>query len=125
VTKIRIKTGDIEATVQLNESQTARKILECLPIEGRVNLWGEEIYFIIPVKCPPEAPKGVVEIGDIAYWPEGSGFCIFFGKTPVSTEDKIIPASPVNVIGKIIGDARIFKKAKTGTKITISKVQDA
>lgn len=116
---IKIKTGDIEATAQLNESQTAKKIFDSLPIEARLSLWGDEIYFTIPVKCPPEEPKEAVEIGDIAYWPEGSGFCIFFGKTPISTEDKIIPASPVNVIGKVIGDAKIFKKAKSGAKITI------
>jgi hypothetical protein len=90
-----------------------------LPIKGRVNLWGNEIYFSIPLSLDLEAGQEVVNIGDLGYWPDGNAFCIFFGPTPVSQRDEIRPASPVTVFGKVIGDATVFRRVATGTKITI------
>jgi len=117
--KIRIRAGAIEATAELNNTRTAQAIWEALPIKGRVNLWGDEIYFSIPLSLQLEAGQEVVSIGDLGYWPDGNAFCIFFGPTPVSQGDEIRPASQVTVFGKVIGDAMIFKKVATGTKITI------
>jgi len=117
--KIRITAGTIEAAAELNATRTAQAIWEALPIKGRVNLWGEEIYFSIPVKLKLEAGQELVSLGDLGYWPEGNAFCIFFGPTPVSQEDEIRPASQVTVFGKVIGDARVFKKVAAGTKITV------
>ena len=90
-------------------------------MEGRVNTWGEEIYFSIPVDVGLENAKAVVSEGDLGYWPPGNAFCIFFGLTPASQGDEIRPASPVNVFGKIIGDAKAFKKVRSGAKIIIEK----
>ncbi|NWF78330.1 MAG: hypothetical protein HXY36_07065 [Chloroflexi bacterium] len=119
--KIRIKAGAIEATAELNGTKTAQAIWEALPITGRVNLWGDEIYFSTPLRLKLEAGQEVVNIGDLGYWPEGNGFCIFFGLTPVSQADEIRAASPVTVFGKVIGDATIFKKVAEGTKITVRR----
>jgi len=118
--KIRIAAGAIEAEAELNNTETAQAIWQALPIKGRVSLWGDEIYFSIPVNLQLEEGQKVVSIGDLGYWPNGSAFCIFFGRTPVSQGDEIRPASPVTVFGKIIGDARVFKKAAEGTRITIT-----
>ena len=117
--KIRIRAGAIEAEAELNDTKTAQAIWETLPIKGRVNLWGDEIYFSIPLSLKLEAGQGVVNIGELGYWPDGNAFCIFFGPTPVSQGDEIRPASPVTVFGKVIGNATIFKKVATGTEITI------
>jgi hypothetical protein len=117
--KIRISAGAIEATAELNDTSTAQAIWEALPAKGRVNLWGDEIYFSIPVSLKLEAGQEVVSIGDLGYWPDGNAFCIFFGPTPVSRRDEIRPASQVTVFGKVIGDATVFKKVAAGTKITI------
>jgi hypothetical protein len=117
--KIQISAGVIEATAELNNTRTAQAIWEALPITGRVNLWGDEIYFSIPVKLKLEAGQELVSIGDLVYWPEGNAFCIFFGRTPLSQGDEIRPASPVTVFGKVIGNATLFKKAAAGTKITV------
>jgi hypothetical protein len=117
--KIRITVAEVEATAELNDTGTAQAIWQALPITGRVNLWGDEIYFSIPVKLKSEAGQEVVSIGDLGYWPDGSAFCIFFGPTPVSQSDEIRAASPVTVFGKVIGDAAIFKKVAPRTKITI------
>ena len=62
-----------------------------------------------------------VEKGELGFWPEGDAFCIFFGPTPASTGDEIRPASAVNVFGKVIGDAAIFKQVPPGTKIIIER----
>jgi hypothetical protein len=117
--KIRITAGAIEATAELNNTRTAQAIWEALPIKGRVNLWGDEIYFSIPLSLQLEAGQEVVNIGDLGYWSDGNAFCIFFGPTPVSQGDEIRPASPVTVFGKVISDANTFKKIAEGTKITI------
>lgn len=119
--KIQIRTGLVEAVAELNNTKTAQAIWESLPIRGRVNLWGEEIYFSIPLNLELEAGQELVSIGDLGYWPQGSAFCIFFGPTPISKGDRIRPASPVTVFGKVIGDTSLFKQVASGTEITIKK----
>jgi len=119
--EINIRAGAIEAEAELNDTRTAQAIWEILPIEGRVNLWADEIYFPIPLSLELETGQDLVNIGELGYWPEGNAFCIFFGPTPVSQGDEIRPASPVTVFGKIHGDATIFKKVATGMKITIRR----
>ncbi len=118
--RIRIRAGKVEAAAELNDTGTAQAIWQALPIKGRVNLWGDEIYFSIPLSLQLEAGQEVVNIGDLGYWPDGNAFCIFFGPTPVSQGNEIRPASPVTVFGKVIGDAKIFKKAAAGTRIAIT-----
>ena len=109
--KIRIKIGSLSVEAELNDSATSRKIVEALPIKTSFNTWGDEIYFTIPVSSDlDETAQEEVAIGDLGYWPSGKAFCIFFGPTPMSSSDKIIPASAVNIIGKIIGDAKQFKE---------------
>jgi uncharacterized protein len=120
--KIKITAGGVEADAVLNDSPTARKVWEALPIEARGNTWGDEIYFAIPVKSSLEKDaREVVEIGDLGYWPTGSAFCIFFGPTPVSRGSEVRPASAVNVIGRVSGDAKGFKKVSDGAKVRIEK----
>jgi hypothetical protein len=119
--RIRIKARTVEAIAELNDTRTAQAIWEALPFKGFANLWGDEIYFSIPLILPPESGKEFVNIGDLGYWPQGNAFCIFFGPTPISKEGKIKPASAVNVFGKVIGDATIFKQIASGTKVVIEQ----
>ena len=121
VKKITITTEDLKVGASLNDSKTAQNIWDALPIEGRVNTWGDEIYFSIPVNVGSENAKAVVSEGDLGYWSPGNAFCIFFGLTPASQGDEIRPASPVNIFGKIIGDPKAFKKVSSGAKIIIEK----
>ena len=120
--KIKISASSVEMEAELDDSDTAEKIWEILPIEGQANRWGEEIYFSIPLKLPEENAKETVEDGDLAFWPSGSGFCIFFGPTPISRNGEIRPASPVNVFGKVLGDAKQFSAIEEGEKIIIEKI---
>lgn len=119
--KIRIKAGLIEAVAELNDTKTAEAIWEALPIKGHVNLWGEEIYFSIPLSLELEAGRKLVSIGDLGYWPQGSDFCIFFGPTPISGRGEIRPASPVTVFGRISGNATIFRQVGPGGEITVER----
>jgi hypothetical protein len=122
VKKIRIVIGDTKAEAELNDSKTAQLIWEALPMEAKANLWGEEIYFAIPVKIGQEkGASEVVSVGELGYWPPGHAFCIFFGPTPASRGDEIRAASAVNIIGKVSGDPKIFLKARDGAKITLEK----
>jgi hypothetical protein len=117
---IRITIGNITIKGELNESPTAEAISRKLPIKGNANTWGEEIYFEIPVaeKQAPDAREDM-DLGELGYWPVGRALCIFFGPTPVSTDDKPRAASPVNPIGRLIEDPSPLRKVKSGTGILI------
>ena len=119
--KIKITVGEIEAEAELNDTRTAQAIWEVLPLKKQVNLWGDEIYFSIPLSLAPEAGQELVNVGDLGYWPDGNAFCIFFGPTPISQSGEIRAASQVTVFAKVIGDATVFKKVSTGTEITIRR----
>ena len=122
--RIRIKAGRIEMSAELNESKTASLIWDALPIKAKVNTWGDEIYFSVPVKAELDNPKEVVEKGDLGYWPPESAFCIFFGPTPISKGDEIRPASGVNLVGRLLGDPREFKKVSSGERIILEKEEE-
>ena len=93
--------------------RTINTILRGLPFEGRATLWGNKVYFQIPVKIGKEKSVLNVEKGTIAYWPMGTAFCIFF--------DQSQTYSAVNRIGNILGNIDLFKKVKNGTKIRIER----
>lgn len=120
--KIKFITSKVTIKGELNNSQTAQKIYEKLPFEAKANTWGEEIYFEIPANLKPENATQDVEVGDIAYWPQGACLCIFFGRTPVSTNNKPRPASEVNIVGKVIDEVSILKNIKSGDKITVVRL---
>jgi hypothetical protein len=119
--RIRITAGPVTASATLNDSSTARAIWDALPIEVPGSTWGDEIYFGIPVQRGDEDAKAVVEVGDLGYWPPGHAFCIFFGPTPASRGDEVRPASPVNVVGRVEGDATVFKKVASGTRVRLER----
>jgi uncharacterized protein len=122
--KIKITVGKKSAEGVLYDTQTAKKVLDALPISTEVNTWGDEIYFAIPVEEELDnTAKELVELGDIGYWPSGNAFCIFYGKTPISQANEIRPASAVNMIGKIQGDPLVFKGVKDGEKILLEKFE--
>jgi hypothetical protein len=118
--KIAIKIGDITVNAELNDTLTARKIAEILPFTSSYSTWGEEIYFSIPVRSGlDENAKEKVEPGDLGYWPAGNAFCIFFGPTPVSGSGEIVPASAVNIVGKVTDDPKKFLEVMGLDEITL------
>ena len=120
--KIVITAEEISMTAELNENPTAQKIWSQLPLEGRANTWGDEIYFEIPVTAGQEPDaREVVEVGELGFWPMGNAFCIFFGPTPVSTDERPRAYSPVNILGRVLGDATQFRVVRGGTLVTLTR----
>lgn len=122
---IKIISKNFEFLVELNDSKTSQEIIKKLPIVSRSNIWGNEIYFQIPVYSELENGIEILDTGSVAYWPPGNAFCIFFGKTPASTKDKPQAASPVTVIGKIIDNKSFpdLKKISDGDIIELKIVE--
>jgi len=117
--RIVIKAGEVEAEAELNDTKTAQAIWQALPLRARASIWGEEIYFSIPVSLGTERGQEVVQKGDLGYWAPGSAFCIFFGPTPASRGPEIRPASAVTVFGQVLGDPMAFKKVRSGAQVSI------
>lgn len=112
--RIRIKADRVDMTATLNDTSTAARIVAALPITSAARLWGDEVYFDIPVHAEEDDPQATVPSGTIAFWPPGGCFCIFFGQTP---------ASPVNVVGTLDGEPSEFAKVQPGETITLEKAE--
>ncbi len=121
--KIRISLENFTLEAEMLATPTAHKIIEALPIEGAATRWGDEIYFDIGlhVDSEPQARQDV-KVGDLAFWPAGRAFCIFFGPTPVSRGDQPRAYSPVNVFGHVAGDMAMLKSVSDGAAIKISRI---
>lgn len=120
--KIKIMIKDIILEAELLDTKTAAEIANVLPIETHPEEWGDEFYFEIPVEMSlDDTATTKVKVGDIGYWPPGNALAIFFGPTPISRSSEPVPASDVNLVGRIIGDATILKKVKGAGKIRIEK----
>ena len=121
--KIIISTENLRMEAILAEGSSADIFWNTLPITGRVNTWGDEIYFNVNLQMPlDDDASDIVESGDIAFWPPGSAFCIFFGRTPASLGDEVRAASAVNVLGKIDGDEREFRSVPSGEEIRLEQL---
>lgn len=105
--------------IAFNDTDTAARIIAALPVEAEARVWGEEIYFTLPVELEQEAPRELVEKGDVAYWPPGRALCLFFGPTPVSGPDEIRPYSPVTVVGRVRGDPRVLGGVRAGERLRL------
>lgn len=121
--EIIIRAGDTTLEAVLDDSATADAVWDLLPLEVQGSTWGDELYFALPeeLTLKPENAGEVIEIGDIGYWPPGNAFCIFFGPTPVSIGDEPRAASPVNVFGKVTGDATELEEVRSGEMIIVEK----
>jgi hypothetical protein len=112
--KLVIACRGFEVEAELLERvrpKTCGEIWKSLPLEAELEIWKEEVYFEIPVKIPPEHPTSRTTAGDVSYWPEGPGFCIFFGSSQ--------PISPVNTFARIKSGVENFRKVRSGDRITV------
>jgi len=117
---LTIRGGEIRLTVELDSGPTAEKLLSCLPFEARASLWGDEVYFRIPVSAGLEdGAHEVVEVGDVCYWPEGEAMCLFFGPTPASACDEPRAASAVTVLGKVTGGLEDIGRIASGETLIV------
>lgn len=120
--KITILVDGTPFEAELSDTPSGRAVEAALPIESRIQTWGEEFYFTsgLGLELDETATKDV-EVGDLAYWPEGDALCIFFGRTPASMSDKPVPYGPVNKVGKLTVDAAPLKKMLKAKKIVLKR----
>ena len=120
---LKIEIEAITVTAEVYNTPTGEVILAALPLESRISVWGEEIYFNVPVSLESEPDaREIVEVGDLGYWPMGPAFCIFFGPTPVSQGQEPRAYSPVNVFGKVRGDATVLTRVPDGALVKVTRV---
>ena len=122
--QIQISTGNLTLAATLNELETANQLWESLPITGRVQIWGDEIYFSIPLNVEEElGSQETVQAGTVAYWPPGSALCLFWGPTPISAPGEIRPASAVNVVGILDNAPNLLAEVPSQAEIIIEKIE--
>ena len=119
--RIKIRASSVEVVAELDDSLTAQNILEALPTKAQANLWGDEVYFCLPVDCCQTNMQEVVEPGDIGYWAPGEAMCLFFGPTPASRGKEIRPASKVHVFGRIVGDPTVLRAVRQGEELILER----
>ncbi len=123
--RIQISAGDVTVTASLNDSATAEAIWQALPLEGSADLWGDEIYFAIPLMLDQaDDARQEMQIGELGYWPDGYAFCIFFGPTPVSEGKQPRAFSNVNPFGAIEGKAKVLKSVQSGEIVRIERLEE-
>ncbi|MEM2128584.1 MAG: cyclophilin-like fold protein [Candidatus Methanomethylicaceae archaeon] len=98
--------------IRILAPRTVEALIGALPFNSKAFLWKEEVYFETPVTMGPEKSRSTVQTGDVAYWPPGRAFCIFYGKSQ--------PYSPVNVIGRVVTDLEPLKKVRQGEWVKVS-----
>ncbi len=104
-----------------NSPKTVNDFIEKLPFTVDLNVWGDEIYTSeSPITQPEENAKSPVQLNDVAYWPTGKAICLFYGSTPIGNPGEITPASPVNVLGKIILPDKSILNNADGKNATFS-----
>ena len=91
--------------------RTVESLVGGMPFTSKSFLWKEEVYFETPISMGLEKPRAAVQPGDLAYWPPGKAFCIFFGKSQ--------PYSPVNIIGRITSDLQALGTVRKGEWVKV------
>jgi hypothetical protein len=120
---IKILIENLAVEAEIYDTPSGEAILSALPLESQANVWGEEIYFDVPVRLElePDA-RETVAVGDLGYWPMGPAFCIFFGPTPASQGTEPRAYSPVNVFGKVMGDPTVLTHVQGGAVVKVAYI---
>ena len=104
-----------------NSPKTVQDFVEKLPFTVDLNVWGDEIYTSkSPISQPEENAKSPVNLHDVAYWPTGKAICLFYGHNPIGKPGEITPASPVNIIGKIVSPDKTILENVHSERATFS-----
>ena len=120
--KCKICIKNYEIIVDLNDTETAEKIWDSLPINSKINVWGEEIYFYVSVSADiANDAKAVINLGEIVYWSAGKAIAIGFGKTPISQGNEIRLADKCNVWGKTNFDLKKLVNINSGCDVLVEK----
>ena len=123
MTRINIRSGSLSFQATLADNASGQGLASILPLSGRANTWGDEIYFSIPLEAELEVgATDQLPAGSLAFWPPGNAFCIIWGPTPASQGDEPRFASPVNLLGSIESDLGPLSRIRDGDEVVIEAV---
>ena len=119
---ISMAFGKHALAVALNDGPAARMLAAALPMPVSMSRWGEgEYYGTLPVTLPArEKRRDVFEVGEVALWPDGNAFCVFFGPTPASRGSEPRMASPGIPLGRIVGGIDALAGSGPSLRVTLS-----
>ncbi|MFH2145163.1 MAG: cyclophilin-like fold protein [Candidatus Omnitrophota bacterium] len=120
--RVSFQTPTYNFIVEFNGTRAAREVISSLPLDSKISVWGDEIYFKTGIRVSLGQDTTDVNIGDVAYWREGQCLCVFFGATPLSTGDKPVPASGVILIGKTEINPQEARKIKDGDPVRVAQI---
>ena len=121
MSNIKVRTRSGEWTASLDDSDMSNEIWLSLPFSADINMLGSQIYFVMPLESKVKGETKIFDAGDIAYWPEADALCIFFGPTPLSTDERPVAAFPMKKIGKINGDCSEMDASGDRMRITLER----
>lgn len=121
--KVKIEFLKQSIEVKLDNTATSRAIWDACPIKSITNTWGNEIYFETNIKViKDETAKDIVNLGEIAFWVEGSSIAIAFGATPISKAEEIRLVTKANIIGNTSSDLSILSMVNSGEIVIVSRL---
>ncbi len=121
--KIKIEFLKHSIEVELDDTYTSRKIWDSCPIKSITNIWGNEVYFKTDIEVTKDkTAKDVINLGEIAFWVEGSSIAIGFGPTPISILDEIRLVTKANIIGKTTADLSLLSMVNSGEIVIVERI---
>ncbi|RAI43891.1 cyclophilin-like fold protein [Rhodoplanes roseus] len=121
--RVRFDFGSTTLDATLLDSPTAEALVAALPFTASVLVWGDEVYFEVPVRAPLEpGARAVVTPGEIAYWPDGPAIAIGYGRTPISQDGETRLAAPCNLFARADDDVRTLATVPAGARVTVIRI---
>ena len=117
-------SGGVTVVCRLIDDPELEKLAEKSPFSSEAERWGDEVYFELPVKLRLRSEKTLMEVGEVAYWPEGNSLCLFFGPTPVSKDDRPVAYSDVKPLGRVVEGLESLKRVRDGEEVRVEIEKD-
>lgn len=118
---IRIEAGGVRLYAILNGTPTASLVWEALPLEGAARLGTFGLTFHVPVRAEPDTkPPTSLKPGEMAYDPQGPSIRLSFDAPPGGPGAGPDAPGPVNVFGRITGDASRLSRVVDGARVRLS-----
>jgi len=122
MSNIKIRTRSGEWSASLDDSDISNEMWLSLPFSADINMLGSQIYFVMGLESKVRGDSKIFEKGDIAYWPEADAVCIFFGPTPLSTDERPVAAYPMKKIGRVNGECSDMEMSGDRMRITLERI---
>ena len=121
---LRIEADGVRVYAVLASTPTADAVWDALPLAGVAHRFGDQVYFDVPLKLSLElGARAKVAAGEIGFRPQGPAIALYFGPAPASRDAAPAAASPVNVFGRITGDATRLGRVRAGGKIRLTRIE--